>query len=448
MYNIPQTYRTKETYAGRLTVPSTSCFLRCAFVVVLLLLSLSGPNWSEQRAQAAADVSMNAAQQVAIADLVRSDSTLDLNLGVNGSLDLSGWNVTLDPARGPLLTSEAAAASWQALGTGLNTTVRAIAVSGSDVYVGGFFTDAGGNPNADKIARWDGATWQALDTGLSSTVYAIAVSGSDVYVGGEFTNAGGNANADYIARWDGATATWQALDTGLNAFVRAIAVSWCDLYAGGNFMNAGGNPNADRIARYGPIECRVYLPMIQKCPCVDIIVNNGFEDNSGWVIPTTEYSAGYTTDLFRTGNRSMRTGITKSSHNKYSYSAFRQMVEIPAGATATLTAHLWRMSEEPDATHIPLPENWYGTDLGDGSIPDGYPLPPGDVQYLLILDEDMEWIDTLIWQRKDAHEWTKKVYDLSGYAGKKIYIHFGTYNDGEDGISSLHVDDVTLSVCP
>ncbi|MEA3439636.1 MAG: hypothetical protein U9R58_05075 [Chloroflexota bacterium] len=336
--------------------------------------------------------------------------------------------------------------TWQALGTGLNNLVRAIAVSGSYVYVGGYFTDAGGNPNADYIARWEGGTWQALGTGLIAVVEAIAVSGSDVYVGGWFTDAGGNPDADYIARWDGAT--WQALDTGLNYSVHALTVDWCDLYVGGGFMDAGGNPNADYIARYGPIECRFYLPMIQKCPCVDIIVNNGFEDNSGWVIPTTEYPAGYTTDLFRTGNRSMRTGITKSSHNKYSYSAFRQMVEIPAGATATLTAHLWRMSEEPDATHIPLPENWYGTDLAEGSIPDGYPLPPGDVQYLLILDEDMEWIDTLIWQRKDAHEWTKKIYDLSGYAGKTIYIHFGTYNDGEDGISSLHVDDVTLVICP
>jgi hypothetical protein len=43
-------------------------------------------------------------------------------------------------------------------------------VSGSDVYVGGVFTDAGGNPNADRIARWDGSAWQALGGGLNNAV--------------------------------------------------------------------------------------------------------------------------------------------------------------------------------------------------------------------------------------------------------------------------------------
>jgi len=35
----------------------------------------------------------------------------------------------------------------------VNGTVNAIAVSGTDLYVGGWFTDAGGNPNADGIGR-------------------------------------------------------------------------------------------------------------------------------------------------------------------------------------------------------------------------------------------------------------------------------------------------------
>jgi hypothetical protein len=366
-------------------------------------------------------------------------------IAVSGGAVFVGGNFT---NVGPYITLWDGA-NWQQLGTGLqwndhHSWVNSIAVSGSDVYAGGYFWGVV-NLDATNIARWDGMSWHDIGTGLDSDVKAIAVSASDVYVGGWFNDAGGNLNADHIARWDGVT--WQALDTGLDSYVNAIAVSGGAVFVGGVFTDAGGNLDADYIARYEPVECIVYLPTIQKYPCVDIIINNGFEDNSGWVIPTTAYSAGYTTDLFRTGNRSMRAGITNSSHNKYSYSDFNQMVEIPAGASATLTAYLWRMSEEPDATHIPLPENWYGTDLGEGSIPDGYPLPPGDVQYLLILDEDMEWIDTLIWQRKDAHEWTKKIYDLSGYAGRKIYLYFGTYNDGEDGISSLHVDDVSLSVC-
>ena len=40
-----------------------------------------------------------------------------------------------------------------------------------------------------------------VDTGLNDRVRAIAVAGPDVYVGGHFTNVGGNPNADYVARW-------------------------------------------------------------------------------------------------------------------------------------------------------------------------------------------------------------------------------------------------------
>ncbi|MCS7062410.1 MAG: hypothetical protein RMN25_14795, partial [Anaerolineae bacterium] len=47
------------------------------------------------------------------------------------------------------------------------------------------------NVNADYIARWDGAQWHPLGGGLNSTVLALAVSGGQVYVGGWFTDAGG-----------------------------------------------------------------------------------------------------------------------------------------------------------------------------------------------------------------------------------------------------------------
>ncbi len=140
------------------------------------------------------------------------------------------------------------APDWDALGEGLNNTVQAIVVAGPDVYVGGWFTDVGGNASADGIARWDGSSWQSLGSGIQGVVYAIAVAGRDVYVGGTFTNAGGNANADYIARWDGST--WHALSGGLNNYVFTIATVGADVYVGGIFTDAGGNAGADRIARW------------------------------------------------------------------------------------------------------------------------------------------------------------------------------------------------------
>lgn len=138
--------------------------------------------------------------------------------------------------------------TWVPLGTGLNSDVLAVAVSGTDIYVGGYFLDAGGNPNADQIARWDGTQWLALGTGMNDNVLAIAISGTDIYAGGYFTNAGGNPNADRIARWDGSQ--WHPLGTGLNGGVSAIAISGTEVYVGGNFTDAGGNPDADYIARW------------------------------------------------------------------------------------------------------------------------------------------------------------------------------------------------------
>src|SRR5205823_4896576 len=111
--------------------------------------------------------------------------------------------------------------TWSALGSGMNGLVYAIAISGSNVYAGGSFTTAGG-VSANYIARWDGIAWfgrtwssvirsSACTTGMNATVYAIAISGSDVYAGGSFTTAGG-VPANHIARWDGSA--WSALGSG------------------------------------------------------------------------------------------------------------------------------------------------------------------------------------------------------------------------------------------
>src|SRR6185369_1412025 len=123
--------------------------------------------------------------------------------------------------------------------------VYALAVSGTNLYAGGGFKKAGGNP-AKLIAKWDGSNWSALGSGMNNLVYALAVSGSNVYAGGGFTTAGGSP-ATNIAKWDGNS--WSALGPGLGGGfvgtslgVYALAVSGTQLYAGGNFTTSGGNP--------------------------------------------------------------------------------------------------------------------------------------------------------------------------------------------------------------
>jgi trimeric autotransporter adhesin len=134
---------------------------------------------------------------------------------------------------------------WAPLGSGVNSTVAAVAVSGGNVYIGGSFTNASG-VTANRIAMWDGATWSSLGTGTANglgngTVNAILVDGSDVYVGGTFTNAGG-APAKAIAKWNGSS--WSALGTGMigssTASIRSMAKIGTYLYVGGIFTNAGG----------------------------------------------------------------------------------------------------------------------------------------------------------------------------------------------------------------
>ena len=172
---------------------------------------------------------------------------------------LLAWGLVVAPSgnapNGGFLNTEEVDGAWSALGTSpLNDRVLAIAISASGtVYVGGDFTDAGGDPNADYIARFDGTTWSALGTTpLNGVVRAIALGELGVYAGGSFTNAGDEPNADHIARFTGGE--WEPLDPELNGqlngAVNAIAISANTVYAGGSFSNAGGDGNANRIAKF------------------------------------------------------------------------------------------------------------------------------------------------------------------------------------------------------
>ncbi len=128
--------------------------------------------------------------------------------------------------------------AWSAVGSGIGGTVNVVYVNGTDVYFGGSFTTAGGIA-ANNIAKWNGSQWSALGSGVTGgVVNAIAVKGSYVYAGGTFTTAGGTA-ANAIAKWDGST--WATV--GTNTFVGtiyAMAVSGNYVYVGGNITSNYG----------------------------------------------------------------------------------------------------------------------------------------------------------------------------------------------------------------
>jgi hypothetical protein len=206
---------------------------------------------------AAAAPEAAAAKEVPVETMLAPDGTLRLDGTFRGVVDISGWNVTLDPENGPVFTPQGLTYTWGNLGTGLDGLVtgrvNTIAVSGTTVYIGGDFTNLGGNPNINYIARWDGTNWSPLlsgTAGLTSTVHAIVLSGTEVIAGGAFQNAGGNSNANYLARWNGTQWTGFISGTtgGITGTVFTLALSGTHIYAGGAFTQAGGNPNADYIA--------------------------------------------------------------------------------------------------------------------------------------------------------------------------------------------------------
>ena len=141
-------------------------------------------------------------------------------------------------------------ATWNALGSGIgvansaNDGVYAMVMFKGELYAGGTFTLAGGQP-ARNLARWDGSVWTPLSVGTITNgqgVYTMAASASYLYIGGSFSSVDGIAVRN-IARFDGTN--WSSLTgttaQGVDDSVLTILPSGNDVYVGGRFTEAGGN---------------------------------------------------------------------------------------------------------------------------------------------------------------------------------------------------------------
>ena len=123
------------------------------------------------------------------------------------------------------------------------------------------------------------------------------------------------------------------------------------------------------------------------------------------------------------GQRALQTGIDTPVANVYTYSSVEQTLALPA-----------------DASQITL-GYWYQADI------DGIAGQSGnDYAYVLMRPEGAGWVLLHI-IRQDVIGWTREVHDLSTYAGQTITLRIGTYNNGRDGVSLMHTDDISIQVC-
>ncbi|MBI4673503.1 MAG: hypothetical protein HY741_17765 [Chloroflexi bacterium] len=152
----------------------------------------------------------------------------------------------------------------------LDMTVNALTAVGTDLYLGGRFTETadGSVRHLNNIAKFDtvNSTWSALTgNGLDHHVYALAPIGADLYVGGYFNQTADQAatNLHHIAKYDTANNTWAALPgDGLNSYVFVFSVVGTDLYTGGAFSQTadGSVTNLRNIAKFDALT-NAWLPM-------------------------------------------------------------------------------------------------------------------------------------------------------------------------------------------
>jgi len=166
-----------------------------------------------------------------------------------------------------------ATSTWAPLGSasqnGASNRIGALAVIGSDLYVGGSLTTVSdssqANISANYVAKWDSSanTWSPLGSATQNgtdgqETFCLAVMNGELYVGGWFSNVKSSSQANFsanqVAKWNPTAATWSRLGSssqnGAPSFVRAMAVSGTDLYAGGNFTTVNSATQSNLAAKY------------------------------------------------------------------------------------------------------------------------------------------------------------------------------------------------------
>jgi hypothetical protein len=147
-----------------------------------------------------------------------------------------------------------------ALAPMIGGTVNALAVAGSKVAVGGGFTTAGSSsvPSLQPVRRSNLAaidlttgkptSWHgAVDDGY---VFALALSGSNLIVGGDFTSVDGGVPRNDLASFSLSTSAATNWNPNVLGRVYAVALSGSDVYVGGQFDHVNGSTPRNGLAAF------------------------------------------------------------------------------------------------------------------------------------------------------------------------------------------------------
>ncbi|MSX03178.1 MAG: hypothetical protein F2813_08480 [Actinobacteria bacterium] len=118
-----------------------------------------------------------------------------------------------------------------------NESVRALAISGENVYLGGNFTAAGGQARSRAAAvATDGRLLSGWNPTVNDDVESLSASSAGIYLGGRFTRTGGAARNEVAAvSADGELSAWQSNARFIpGSEVKAIAASQSAVYVGGH----------------------------------------------------------------------------------------------------------------------------------------------------------------------------------------------------------------------
>lgn len=129
---------------------------------------------------------------------------------------------------------------WHTMGSGVEGEVNSICKFGTDIFLGGSISSAGGNP-ARNVCYWDGTEWHEAGC-LDGVVYKLATFDGQLYAAGEFRSCGTDTGM-HFAVWDGTV--WSMIG-GVDGRINTIEVFGKELVLGGAFTFAGNPANAIR----------------------------------------------------------------------------------------------------------------------------------------------------------------------------------------------------------